>query len=163
MESIRKMEQRRIKKPMKLAGLLMTVFLCTTVIAVQVSQYLMVDINVSDADYSVEWVSVAPTTLSVLDVYEGELKFSTLLDPGTGHPFDVVFTIESMPAGAAFTDVSWGIQLNAEPFVVRNVLTGMSVSISRVIGAGTSFIDHTIELYIGYPGAWQFSIYMSVP
>ncbi len=151
------------KRKIRFVALLVCLSLITLVSTDIVSRHLFVDLTVSDAEYSIEWVSVAPSTLSVLETYYGELKFSTTLDPSSSHPFDLVLTIEIMPAGASFSDVRFGIQLNAEPTVVSDWLTGMTTTISRVIGVGSSFIDHDIELYVGYPGVWQFSLAMDVP
>ena len=152
----------REKRRTKLLALILCLSLATVVAADVVSRYLVVDIAVSDAEYSVEWVSAAPETLSVLETYYGELVFSTTLTPTETYNFNVIFEIVSMPSGASFSDVSFGLQVGDFPVFIE-VMTGLTMSYGRFIPSGVSFINHDIELYIGYPGNWQFQIFMEIP
>ncbi|GAH14853.1 unnamed protein product [marine sediment metagenome] len=147
---------------MKLVALLVCVSLIGVVSADIASRYLIVDLTVTDASYSVNWVSAEPVTLSVLETYTGELVFATILPPTANYAFDVIFEIVTMPAGASFSDVQFGLQVGSDP-VIADWMTGLTATFGRIIPSGLTSINHDMILYVGYPGVWQFQLYMDVP
>ena len=149
---------------LKLSALLICLTLTGAVVAAQVSQYLTWSMSVTDAEYALAFVVDPPTILSVLDSpsYSGEVVMSTSKAPTANYNFDVIFSLESIPAGATFADIDFGFSVGVTPASLVT-MTGNSVTFSLVIPAGLTEITSDILLQINYPGDWQFSLVMDIP
>ncbi len=151
----------RIKgeRKIKFVALLFAISLIGLTSAALLSMRLPWNLEVTDADYKIEWTVSEPSTVAALSELDtGGLTFTA--PDTTGHAFVVVFQVENAPVGSNATE-DIQLQFNGGSWESPDATGKIEYAYAISIGQLTRTLD--MSIIMSYLGDWEFSFTMVTP
>ncbi len=149
----------RNEKKMRILALLVCLSLIGVTSAALLSMRLPWNLEVTDADYKIEWTVSEPTTVAALTVLDtGGLTFTA--PDTTGHVFVVLFQVENAPVGSNATE---DIQLQFNGGSWENPDATGKIEYDYAISIGQLTRELDLSIVMSFLGDWEFSFTMITP